>query len=135
MFREHFLTCFIEDPAGIALRDRIGVETLTWECDYPHSDSTWPRSPEALAPSFVGVSDDDIDRITHRNAMTAFQFAPSLPQAAQTVGALRAQATDVDLTLKSFGHRMPEGHRKVKAKHTRDHAQQSAVSASADMIR
>jgi predicted TIM-barrel fold metal-dependent hydrolase len=135
VFREHFLTCFIEDPAGIALRDRIGVETLTWECDYPHSDSTWPRSPEALAPSFVGVSDDDIDRITHRNAMTAFQFAPCLPRAAQTVGALRAQATDVDLTLKSFGHRMPEGHRKVKAKHTRDHAQQSAVSASADMIR
>jgi hypothetical protein len=41
----------------------------------------------------------------------------------------------VDLTLQSFGHRMPEGQRKTKARHTRDHAQQSATSGSADMIR
>ena len=67
--------------------------------------------------------------------MAAFQFEPALPRAERTVGALRARATDVDLTLKSFGHRMPEGQRKVKARHTRDHAQQSAVSANDDMIR
>ena len=89
VFREHFLTCFIDDPVGITLREQIGVETLTWECDYPHSDSTWPHSPETLVPSFEGVSDDDVDRITHANAMATFQFEPALPRAERTVGALR----------------------------------------------
>ena len=43
VFREHFLTCFISDPVGIALRDEIGVDNIAWEADYPHSDSMWPR--------------------------------------------------------------------------------------------
>jgi predicted TIM-barrel fold metal-dependent hydrolase len=135
VFREHFLACFIHDPVGVTLRDQVGVECLTWECDYPHSDSTWPRSPEALSETLSGVSDHDVDRITHQNALAAFRFDPGRPRDECTVGALRARATDVDLTLRSFGHRVPPEQRKTKARHTRDHAQQSAVSSTAVMIR
>ena len=46
VFRDHILACFITDPSGLALRDRIGVDILAWECDYPHTDTTWPESPE-----------------------------------------------------------------------------------------
>ena len=52
VFREHFLTCFISDPIGIALRDAIGIDNIAWEADYPHSDSMWPNAPEELA---VGI--------------------------------------------------------------------------------
>ena len=45
VFREHFLTCFIADPVGIKLRDDIGIDNIAWECDYPHSDSSWPERP------------------------------------------------------------------------------------------
>ena len=40
------------------MRHRIGIDNLAWECDYPHSDSTWPEAPEVLMKSFaaVGVS-------------------------------------------------------------------------------
>jgi predicted TIM-barrel fold metal-dependent hydrolase len=48
VWREHFLARFITDPSALHLRRRIGVETIAWECDYPHSDSTWPNSPEVL---------------------------------------------------------------------------------------
>ena len=48
VFREHFLTCFISDPVGIELRERIGVDNIAWEADYPHSDSLWPGAPEEL---------------------------------------------------------------------------------------
>ena len=51
VFREHVVTCFIEDRIGIELRHEVGIDTITWECDYPHSDCTWPHSPEALAES------------------------------------------------------------------------------------
>ena len=44
VFREHILACFITDPSGLLLRDRIGVDLIAWECDYPHTDTTWPQS-------------------------------------------------------------------------------------------
>ena len=46
VFRDHILACFITDPSGLLLRDRIGIDNIAWECDYPHTDTTWPTSPE-----------------------------------------------------------------------------------------
>ena len=51
VFREHFLTCFISDPVGVQLRHHIGIDNIAWECDYPHSDSSWPEAPEELHES------------------------------------------------------------------------------------
>jgi hypothetical protein len=52
-----------------------------------------------------GVSDDEIDKITHLNAMRNFSFDPfaHLPREQCTVGALRALAADVDTTPVSHG--------------------------------
>ncbi|MEY2455354.1 MAG: hypothetical protein QOK06_448 [Acidimicrobiaceae bacterium] len=99
VFRDRIVTCFIDDPTGVIVRDRVGVETICWESDYPHSDSTWPTSPEFLMKSLDGVSDSDIDAMTHGNAMRHFRFDPFAvrPREECTVGALRATATDVDI--------------------------------------
>jgi hypothetical protein len=102
VFRRHFLTCFIDDPTGIKLRHEIGVERISWECDYPHSDSTWPNAPERLMQSLNGVPDEEIDEMTHRNAMRWFQLDAFSAMGGRdncTVGALRVQAKDVDLSL------------------------------------
>jgi predicted TIM-barrel fold metal-dependent hydrolase len=100
VFDRHFFTCFIEDEIAIRLRDRTGINNMTWECDYPHSDTTWPKSPETLWPTLQGVSDDEINRITHLNAMKIYQFDPfkHLKREECTVGALRAKAGHVDLS-------------------------------------
>lgn len=105
VFREHVVTCFIDDAVGVRTRDLIGVENITWECDYPHSDTTWPEAPERLWKSLEGVSDEDIDKMTHLNAMKHFSYDPfaQIPREQCTVGALRAQAKDVDLSLKVGG--------------------------------
>src|SRR5690606_10242999 len=55
VFRQHFLTCFIADEVGIRLRHDIGVGNIAWECDYPHSDSSWPGAPEELAAVMADV--------------------------------------------------------------------------------
>ncbi len=55
VFNEHVLTCFIDDKFGVASRDYLNMDNVTWECDYPHSDSTWPESPEMLG-KFGGAS-------------------------------------------------------------------------------
>ena len=99
VFREHIITCFIDDAAGVRNRDLIGIDNITWECDYPHSDSTWPEAPEKLWASVKGVPDDDIHKITWQNATRHFHYDPfkHIPKEQCTVGALRAQAKDVDL--------------------------------------
>ena len=93
---EHLTYCFISDRAGVDERHKIGIDSITWECDYPHSDSTWPHSPEALAKQLDGVPDDEIAKITHENAMRIFRFDPFAhrPKEKATVEALRAEARD-----------------------------------------
>jgi predicted TIM-barrel fold metal-dependent hydrolase len=96
VFQERIVTCFIDDPTGVLIRDRVGLDTICWESDYPHSDSTWPTSPEYLMKSLDGVPDADIDKITHLNAMRHFRFDPFAvrPRDECTVGALRQKAAD-----------------------------------------
>jgi predicted TIM-barrel fold metal-dependent hydrolase len=105
LFKERFITCFIDDAAGVKNRHDVGIEKITWECDYPHSDSTWPESPERLARSLEGVPDDEIDAITHLNAMRLFHYDPfsRIPRAECTVGSLRALATGVDTSPRPSG--------------------------------
>jgi hypothetical protein len=99
VFAEHIVTCFIDDEFGVANRDRLNIDMLTWECDFPHSDSTWPLAPESLGRYLGDVPDDEVAKITHENAMRIFQYDPfsHIPKAQATAGALRAQAGDVDL--------------------------------------
>jgi len=105
VFNEHVLTCFIDDAAGMEVRHHLNQDHIHWECDYPHSDSTWPQSPEMAMKCFDGVPDEDIDRFTHLNAMRNFRYDPfaHIPREQATVGALRAQAAGVDTTPVSHG--------------------------------
>jgi len=109
LFREHIVTCFIDDPVGVQLRHEVGIETITWECDYPHSDTTWPTAPEQLAASLGGIPDEDIAAITWQNAVREFRFDPfsHRPREECTVAALRSESPDVDLALKSQGGQAP----------------------------
>jgi predicted TIM-barrel fold metal-dependent hydrolase len=115
IFREHIVTCFIDDDAGVKNRHLIGIDSLTWECDYPHSDTTWPHAPEKLWRSLQGLPKDEVDKITHRNTMKHFQYDPfaKIPREQCTVGALRAQAKDVDLTwMRGGGGKPPSDYAK-----------------------
>jgi hypothetical protein len=103
MFNERIVTCFIDDAFGIEARDKLNIDMITWECDYPHSDSTWPLAPETLGFYLDGVPDDEVAKITHENALRLFSFDPFRHVAKEqaTVAGLRAQATDVDLGYRS----------------------------------
>ena len=104
VFREHFLTCFITDPVGLALRHQIGIDSIAWECDYPHSDSTWPLPAETLLADADGVPDVDLDKITYQNACRWYSFDPfaHVPKEQATVGALRQLAHGRDIATRSF---------------------------------
>jgi hypothetical protein len=59
-----------------------------------------------MAMKYLGaLPDDEINQITHLNAMKNFSYDPfaHIPAEQATVGALRALATDVDTTPVSHG--------------------------------
>ena len=100
VFREHILACFISDPSGVKARNEIGVDILAWECDYPHTDTTWPNSPEVVWSEMTdaGVPEGEVHKITWENACRFFNWDPfvSVAKDQSTVGALRALARNVD---------------------------------------
>ncbi len=106
IFKDRIITCFLDDRVTPDVAERAGIENMTWECDYPHSDSDWPESPEIALAGMAGLDDATMNKLTHENAMRLFHFDPfeHRAKADSTVGALRAQAAadGVDTAFRSM---------------------------------
>jgi len=112
LFLERIIVCFINDAVGVRNLDLLNVDNVCWECDYPHSDTPWPYGPETVARLLDGHDRSVVDKITHGNAMRHFRFDPFSERSKErcTVGALRAEATDVD-TVTHVGRRPDDSDR------------------------
>jgi len=73
-FRRNVFLSFQEDAAGIRDRGAIGVDRLLWGSDYPHTESTFPRSRAILERILDGVPPGERRRITASNAADLYQF-------------------------------------------------------------
>jgi hypothetical protein len=74
IFRRNIWGCFIDDVHGLNNRHEIGIDRITWECDYPHSDSNWPNSRKRAVEVFADVPDDEVQRIVEWNSRELFSF-------------------------------------------------------------
>jgi predicted TIM-barrel fold metal-dependent hydrolase len=74
LFRRHFYGCFIDDEHGMRNRHEIGIDRITFEVDYPHSDSNWPNSRKRAAELFADVPDDEVHKIVELNVRELFNF-------------------------------------------------------------
>lgn len=122
VFRDHFMTCFIDDAFGLQNLGAIGEDNVAYECDYPHSDALWPEVPEYLWKSLQHLTDTQIDKITHLNAMhwLHHDLFKHYKRDELTVGALRARAAadKVDITPISSGGAAPLAEGEVKRRVT-----------------
>ena len=46
---------FIQDRTGILCRDLPGAGNIMWSSDYPHSETTFPKSREIILRDFDGI--------------------------------------------------------------------------------
>ena len=106
VFEQHILCCFINEPVGLRLLEDFNIDNVCWESDYPHSDGTWPNAPEEAARVMSHLSDEQINKITHENAMRHYQFDPFSvrERRACTAAALRAESPDVDVVTRVGRH-------------------------------
>ena len=70
----NFWFCTLDNPSSFCQTDRIGVENILWEVDYPHADTSWPDTQEAVRQQLTGLSQSDRERVTWRNASELFDF-------------------------------------------------------------
>jgi len=80
--------CFFEDDYGIANRDVIGIDHITFESDYPHQDSSWPHTHDHLTSALSTLSEEDTFKIARGNAirMLDLELDPELPVGQATKG-------------------------------------------------
>jgi predicted TIM-barrel fold metal-dependent hydrolase len=71
-WRRHVYATFQDDEPGIRCRDMIGVTQLMWGSDYPHFDSTFPKSREAIERNFEGVPDHERELILGGNMVRVY---------------------------------------------------------------
>ena len=71
-FRRQVKATFQDDRVGVMTREFIGVESLMWASDFPHSDSTWPNSRAVIARDFEGVPDDEVRKMVAENAAALY---------------------------------------------------------------
>jgi predicted TIM-barrel fold metal-dependent hydrolase len=66
--------CFFRDQHGLESLDRVGVDNITFETDYPHTDSTWPNTKAVAEKMMAGLPDDAIRKIVRGNAIRMLQL-------------------------------------------------------------
>ena len=73
-WKANIFTEFMEDPIGVKMHETLGVDSLMWGNDYPHAESTWPKSREFLDKAFDGQPDEVRRKITSENAAKMYRF-------------------------------------------------------------
>jgi predicted TIM-barrel fold metal-dependent hydrolase len=71
--QRNYWFCTIDIPPTLALRDRLGIDHIMIESDYPHADSTWPDTQLNARRGLEGLSDDEVRKITWENASRLFR--------------------------------------------------------------
>ena len=71
-FHNNVFLGFQEDALGIRLRDIIGVDQLQWGADYPHQESTFPRSREIIEEILVDCTEEERAKIVGGNAARVY---------------------------------------------------------------
>ena len=63
-----------QDSLGIRLRDLIGVDNLQWGSDYPHQESTFPRSQQILEEILADCTEEEKAKIAGGNAARIYHL-------------------------------------------------------------
>jgi predicted TIM-barrel fold metal-dependent hydrolase len=69
-FRNNVYACFFRDAFGMEVLDHIGTDNITFETDYPHTDSTWPHTKQVATAMLQGVPDGLAYKLLRGNAIT-----------------------------------------------------------------
>ncbi len=76
-YYRNIFCCFFKDRHGLASLDVIGEDNITFETDYPHTDSTWPHTKRLAQEMLAGLSPEVVRKIVRGNAERMLALQPA----------------------------------------------------------
>lgn len=73
VLKRNFWFCTLDDPSTIVTRDRIGVENIMVEVDYPHGDTTWPTTQHVIESAWGDLSAAELRMLCSENAAALYR--------------------------------------------------------------
>jgi predicted TIM-barrel fold metal-dependent hydrolase len=73
VLQRNFWFCTIDDPSTIDARERIGVDHIMVEMDYPHGDSTWPETQNVIRQAWGHVPAPELRAMCALNAASLYR--------------------------------------------------------------
>jgi predicted TIM-barrel fold metal-dependent hydrolase len=66
--------CFFKDRHGVASIEQCGPDNVTFETDYPHTDSTWPHTKKIAEELVADLSEEVVYKIMRGNAIRMLEL-------------------------------------------------------------
>ncbi len=73
-FHRQVWGCFFKDFHGLRSLDVIGDDRVTFETDYPHTDSTWPDTKAIATEMMAGLTDEQVYKVVRGNAIDLYSL-------------------------------------------------------------
>jgi predicted TIM-barrel fold metal-dependent hydrolase len=73
VLQRNFWFCTLEDRSTIDTRDRIGVDHIMIEVDYPHGDTTWPDTQRVIDEAWGHIPLDEVRAMCCENAAALYR--------------------------------------------------------------
>jgi predicted TIM-barrel fold metal-dependent hydrolase len=73
VLQRNFWFCTLEDHSTIDTRDRIGVDHIMVEVDYPHGDSTWPDTQRVIERAWGHIAPAERRKMCCENAAALYR--------------------------------------------------------------
>jgi predicted TIM-barrel fold metal-dependent hydrolase len=73
VLKRNFWFCTLEDRSTINTRDRIGVDHIMVEVDYPHGDTTWPDTQAVIAKQWGHIPPHELRAMCCENAARLYR--------------------------------------------------------------
>jgi predicted TIM-barrel fold metal-dependent hydrolase len=74
LFRSQVMVTFEREPLGAQLLPLVGPDSCMWASDYPHTDSTFPNSHQAIEEALGSLSKEDRRKVTASNCARLYRF-------------------------------------------------------------
>jgi predicted TIM-barrel fold metal-dependent hydrolase len=75
LFRRQEMATFEEEPLGAELIPPLGADSCMWASDYPHTDSTFPNSLQAIEEALGALSAEDRRKVLGCTASSSYSEA------------------------------------------------------------
>ncbi len=72
LFKRQIYATFQEDHVAMSLIPFFGAGHLLWASDYPHPDSVWPNSRQAIERQMRDLPPDMRRKLTHDDAVALY---------------------------------------------------------------